>query len=233
MNERLPAKVRNRRQNIHKHARRGLAAVLDDHGCRCHWCGRPLVLASAFRGAVKVSNCYVRWRDCHGVAHKALFATADHLRRVADGGDNRAGNVVPACAPCNYARQAKHDDHEPWLCRCDCAACGGLKRPRDRVCHTCSEKADSGQPDPLKVRRLLDAGWDCWPDPSPLDPFFARWQDPVTMALKTFDYALYVQSRRHKYGRDSHDPTSPPAGATLRYAQADAVKARDAAERFG
>jgi 5-methylcytosine-specific restriction endonuclease McrA len=36
-----------------------------------------------------------------------LATTADHLQPVARGGGNERENLVPACARCNYSRQAK------------------------------------------------------------------------------------------------------------------------------
>lgn len=42
---------------------------------------------------------------CHWCGQPAT--TADHLEPVAHGGGNELGNLVPACARCNYARQAK------------------------------------------------------------------------------------------------------------------------------
>lgn len=42
--------------------------------------------------------------DCHWCRREPA-TTADHVIPVAQGGGHR-GNLVPACAPCNYSRQA-------------------------------------------------------------------------------------------------------------------------------
>lgn len=73
--------------------------AFDRQGGLCHYCGKPMILASA--GS----------RVCGETAPrdfvKRMTCTAEHLIAKRDGGGNALANIVAACRFCNSGRHAR------------------------------------------------------------------------------------------------------------------------------
>lgn len=190
MRDKLPANVKNRRKKTHDKARRLLRGILERCDYKCHYCKCPLIHLEDMPKPYKLHGTFVRWHDCYGLLHTEVYATAEHLKPVRDGGGNENGNVVAACRTCNNARAGR----DSWC------ACGIPKLEKDELCYNCRRK--KCEEAPLKKKQLLmDNGWDFWPDTTFVG-LCGRWQDPVTGNLKTLDFAHYIQKCRNKYGRN-------------------------------
>jgi len=83
------------------------AQLIREQGRHCRFCGIPVIRVEVRRMIHKLYSMELPWGRSNLQQHaafQAMWMQFDHIRPHALGGKNDLGNVVIACAPCNYAR---------------------------------------------------------------------------------------------------------------------------------
>lgn len=84
----------------------------------CFYCGQPMwerTLESKESARLRFSICFGEPFSNRRLNY--VTCTAEHLRRVADGGGNSKKNIVAACSHCNVSRGTKAPDVHKALVR--------------------------------------------------------------------------------------------------------------------
>jgi 5-methylcytosine-specific restriction endonuclease McrA len=78
-------------------------------GHHCMFCGMPVIRKEVRKAITKAYPEAKVWDDntneTQHAAFQCMWLQYDHVFPHAKGGDNSPGNVVVACAPCNYGRR--------------------------------------------------------------------------------------------------------------------------------
>lgn len=86
-------------------------AAYRQQGGLCFYCRRPMwerSIESKIEASLRIG---IRWgSEGAKKAFRHVVCTAEHLKRVADGGGNQRQNIVAACSLCNATRGTKTPD---------------------------------------------------------------------------------------------------------------------------
>lgn len=81
--------------------------LIERDGMHCRFCGIPVIRSEVRARITSAYPIEAYWGGGNRSQHAALQAMwlqYDHVLPHARGGDNRLGNVLITCAPCNYGR---------------------------------------------------------------------------------------------------------------------------------
>lgn len=83
------------------------SSVIERDGYHCRFCGVPVIDPAIRRKLVGLFPKTVRWGSTNASQHAALqcmWLQFDHVLPNSRGGDSSLGNIVIACAACNFGR---------------------------------------------------------------------------------------------------------------------------------
>ena len=85
------------------------AALHQQDGFHCRFCGIPVIRAEVRKAAVKLYPEQVTWGRTNASQHagfQTLWAQYDHVVPHSCGGTNELGTLVVTCAGCNFGRMS-------------------------------------------------------------------------------------------------------------------------------
>jgi hypothetical protein len=102
-----PALPMSSRQPIRMPSRIGEAEIISRDGYHCRYCGIPVIHKRIRERARNLYPEAVTWGSRNSTQHaafQAMWLQFDHVLPHSRGGTNDPGNVVIACAPCNFGK---------------------------------------------------------------------------------------------------------------------------------
>ena len=135
----LSKSEKSRRHNLRTRARKRIRLLVERQEGKCYWCKFPISVDAPKR-LVQGRKRRLQVRP----------ATIDHIKRLADGGDNRMDNLVAACQQCNNQRTKQPRKTST------CKFCDSPRPRKGRTCKACKRQ--------LLFDFLGSHGFDFWPD---------------------------------------------------------------------
>lgn len=128
---------------IRKSARRRLHKLVNKQDHKCYYCGDEIISRKEIECQISPKKVIcVNKRTFtflkEGNLKTVKVATAEHLVRIADGGDNSNGNLVAACYFCNNKKNREYF-LSPDCNNRACGRCGSVFNGRTKNCSKCRE----------------------------------------------------------------------------------------------